>query len=283
MLIDELFKEPRRPLIMGIVNVTPDSFSDGGLFLDRDNAVAHALALADDGADIVDIGGESTRPPGKTYGAGSASVSVDEELARVIPVIDRVHRERPSLVISVDTQKSVVASAAIAAGATIVNDVSAGRFDDAMWSVVSTADVMYVLMHGHNPHDRASLELIHYDDVVSDVHHFLAERISGARSAGVRSIVADVGIGFAKGHDDNIRLLREHRRFVDLGVPLLVGASRKAFLGRMLGDNISANERDAASLAVHATAAINGATIIRTHDVRSTLQFFTVFNRIAPI
>lgn len=275
MLITDLLPHVR-PMIMGIVNVTPDSFSDGGEYLDVNRAVAHALKLADDGAHIIDIGGESTRPPGVTYGAGSDEITAEDEIARVLPVIERLRAARPKLPISIDTQKPAVAALALAAGASIVNDVSAGRFDERIWDVARASNASYILMHGHDPADRHPLEHMHYDDVVEDVHRFLAGRIALARSTGLVSIIADVGIGFAKGFDENIRLLKELHRFLDLGVPLLVGASRKAFVGRIVG-GAPAAERDAGSLAAHVIAVCNGATLVRTHNAALTQQFFTAF------
>lgn len=264
------------PLLMGIVNVTPDSFSDGGRYLAADNAVEQAIRLLDDGADIIDIGGESTRPPGKSYGAGFEPVSDDMEMERVIPVIERLSRERPGTIISIDTMKATVARAAVSAGARIINDVSAGRHDESIWIVAAEHALPYILMHGHDPADRRPADEFHYNDLVMEVHEFLLERITRVRAAGVESIVADVGIGFAKGALGNITLLREHRRFIDLGVPLLVGPSRKAFIGALLG-GLPAGERVNGTLAACAVAASNGASILRVHDVRAVREFLTVF------
>jgi dihydropteroate synthase len=261
---------------MGIINVTPDSFSDGGAHLRAEDAVAHGLRLLDEGADIIDIGGESTRPPGSDYGAGSASVPADEEMARVIPVIEGLRAARPGVVISIDTVKPAVAERAVEAGATIINDVSAGSFDAAIWEVAARHDVPYIVMHGHDPHNRTRADAVSYGNVVEEVFAFLRERIDAARRAGVRDLIADVGIGFSKGAADNITLLREHRRFLDLGVPLLVGASRKSFIGRLLG-GAPPEERLIGTLAAHAVATLNGASILRVHDVREAREFFRVF------
>jgi len=264
---------------MGIINITPDSFSDGGRFLGAEAAIAHGLRLADEGADIIDIGGESTRPPGKDYGAGSAGITAEEEMERVIPVIERLHAERPELTISIDTMKPEVAREAVKAGAAIINDVSAGSYDRSIWEVAASLDVPYILMHGHDPADRRPVDQIHYSDLVDEVLGFLRERIDGARRAGVRQVIADVGIGFAKGAADNERLIREHARFLELGVPMLVGASRKSFLGRALG-GLPPEERLYATLAAHAAAALRGAAIVRVHDVRPAREFFTVLARL---
>jgi dihydropteroate synthase len=267
------------PLVMGIVNVTPDSFSDGGLYLDAERAARHAIALVDEGADIIDIGGESTRPPGKDYGAGSMTVSEDEEIRRVVPVIERLRDARPEVTISIDTMKRGVAHRAVEAGASIINDVSAGRYDSSIIALASELGLPYVLMHGHNPGSRVDTGSAAYADVVGEVHDFLRERIAVARRAGIRTVIADVGLGFAKGAADNERLLREHARFLDLGVPMLVGASRKAFIGRALG-GLPPEERVFGTLAAHAVAAINGASIVRVHDVRAAREFFTVMARL---
>jgi dihydropteroate synthase len=270
-----------RPLLMGIVNVTPDSFSDGGNYLAVDRAVAHGLELLDEGADIIDIGGESTRPPGSAYGMGSLNIAVTEELARVIPVIEQLHGTRPDAVISIDTMKPEVARAAIVAGASIINDVSAGQYDEAIWNVAADHGVACVLMHGHNPHNRVPVDQVRYEDVIEEVYQFLDERIAMARRAGVEQIIADVGIGFSKGLNDNVRLLREHARFTALGVRLLVGASRKAFIGTLLG-GAEADSRAIGTLAAHTAAMLGGASILRVHDVRIAHEFLSVFNVVRP-
>jgi dihydropteroate synthase len=203
-------------------------------------------------------------------------VPADEELARVIPVIEGLRAARPDALISIDTVKPTVAERAVEAGAAIINDVSAGSFDAAIWGVAARHGVPYILMHGHNPHNRARADAVSYDNLVEEVFAFLRERIDAARGAGVREVIADVGIGFSKGAADNITLLREHRRFLDLGVPLLVGASRKSFIGRLLG-GAPPRERIIGTLAAHAVAALNGASILRVHDVREAREFFTVF------
>lgn len=264
------------PLIMGIVNVTPDSFYDGGNFNRVEAGIAHGLKLLNDGADILDIGGESTRPPGKDYGEGSAIISAGEEIDRVVPVIEGIIAQAPDSNISVDTVKPEVAAAAISAGATIVNDVSAGEYSEEIWEIVAEADIPYILMHGHNPHNRVEVNQIHYRDVVEEVSLYLRNRIEKAASRGVRKIVADPGIGFAKGAGDSEEILRELGRFHSLGVPLLVGASRKSFIGRMLG-GVPPAGRLYGTIAAHAVAALHGAAIIRLHDVRPAVDFFKIF------
>lgn len=269
-----------RPAVMGIVNVTPDSFSDGGRYLDSATAIAHALRLVAEGADIVDVGGESTRPPGKDYGSGSAQIDEESELARVIPVIEGIRRANATVPISVDTMKSGVALRAVEAGATIINDVSAGRYDARIIDVAAGADLPYVMMHGHDPSNLQPSDRFRYTDVVREVFDFLEERIETAGRHGARRVIADVGLGFAKGASENVALLREHRRFLALGVPLLVGASRKSFIGRLLGD-VPPAERMAGSLAAHAVATLNGASILRVHDVKESVQFLKVFLALA--
>lgn len=265
------------PLLMGIINVTPDSFSDGGAFLQPKAAIDHSLRLLDEGADILDIGGESTRPPGADYGSGNQFVPAEEELQRVIPVIEGVMKLRPDAAISIDTMKPTVAAVAITAGATIINDVSAGQYDPAIWTIAANANLPYILMHGHNPHNQRPATDYYYSDVVTEVRAWLAERIMLARQAGVKTIVADCGIGFAKGFQENCELLRRHRELLVLEVPLLVGASRKSFIGRMLG-GVPATERLFGTLAAHQMAVTNGASILRVHDVRPTREFFTVLS-----
>ncbi|MBI2077817.1 MAG: dihydropteroate synthase [Euryarchaeota archaeon] len=254
----------RRTLVMGIVNVTPDSFSDGGRFLDPQAAVSHARALAADGADILDIGGESTRP-------GSEDVPAGEEARRVVPVVRALAKAVP-LPLSVDTRKAAVATAAIEAGAHIVNDVSA--FHDAgMARVVADTGAGLVLMHMLG--EPKSMQVApSYKDVVAEVASFLGERADRALAAGVArdAIVVDPGLGFGKrtgkGVEDNATLLKHVAALRRLGYPVLVGASRKSFIGNILGVPLA--ERLEGSLAAAAVAAWNGADIVRVHDVKAT-------------
>lgn len=262
----------RPPLVMGVVNVTPDSFYDGGRY--NTAAVDHAVQLLDEGADILDIGGESTRPPGRDYGAGAVRVSEEEEITRVLPVIEEILRVRPDAVISVDTVKSGVARRALEAGAAIVNDVSGGG-DPLMMETMADAGAPYILMHGHDPEHAVSVEQISYENVVEEVFADLSERAARARAAGVGAVVADVGLGFAKRAEHSIALLRHHDRFLALGVPLLVGASRKSFIGRILG-GVPPEDRLYGTLAAHTVAALRGATILRVHDVLATRQTLDV-------
>jgi dihydropteroate synthase len=249
---------------MGILNVTPDSFSDGGAFADLRQAVAHAQKMAAAGADIIDIGGESTRP-------GAAAVSTEEELRRVVPVIEQIANHQSPVTISVDTRKAAVAERAVAAGAQIVNDVSALRFDARMANVVRDSGAGVVLMHMQGTPETMQTEP-RYDDVVAEVREFLAERITFAESRGIKKtqIAIDPGIGFGKTVEHNLALLAGLPEFVALGCPVLVGASRKAFIGRVLGREPV--ERLAGSVAVAMWAVARGARIVRVHDAAETVD-----------
>ncbi len=254
---------PRPMLIMGIVNVTPDSFSDGGRYLSAEAAVAHALTLAGEGADLLDIGGESTRP-------GAAPVSEAEELARVLPVFSGL-AGRVSVPLSIDTQKPAVARAAIGAGASIVNDTAAHRAPREMWELVAATGAGYVCMHSQGT-PQTMQAAPHYDDVVGELRAFFAERLRGLAQAGVRAeqVVLDVGIGFGKTWEHNLQLLARLDSFRSLDRPLLLGVSRKSFIGKLLGAEVAA--RLPASLACAAWATQLGVGILRTHDVAATRQ-----------
>ena len=261
-----------RPRVMGIVNVTPDSFSDGGAHDNVDAAVAHALRLAAEGADILDVGGESTRP-------GAEPVGVEEELRRVIPVIERLARECP-LPISVDSSKPEVMRAAVAAGAGMLNDVHALRGEDALDAAASLATPV-VLMHMQGE-PRSMQAEPHYEDVVSEVFRFLAERIFAAEMAGIdkKRIVVDPGFGFGKNRDHNLALLAQLRRFEELGVPVLAGLSRKKTIGELTGRS-DPRERVHGSVAAHLIAAQHGARLLRVHDVAATVDALQVWNAVA--
>ena len=257
------FVFPGRALVMGIVNVTPDSFSDGGKYLSVSQAIEHALELAAEGADIIDIGGESTRPR-------AAAVDESEELRRVLPVIAGL-RERSPMAISIDTQKPAVAREALQAGAQIVNDIAASRADPEMWDVVAQAGAGYVLVHMQGTPQTMQANP-RYDDVAGEVSAFFAERLESARARGVapESVALDPGIGFGKTVEHNLRLLAELSRFSIHQRPVLVGASRKSFIGALAGRE--SEDRLAGSLACALWAAGNGAGIIRAHDVGATRQ-----------
>ena len=260
-----------RPRVMGIVNVTPDSFSDGGHHASVDAAVAHGLKLAEEGADLLDVGGESTRP-------GATPVSLEDELARVVPVIERLARET-SLPISVDTSKPGVMRAAVAAGAGLINDVYALRREGAL-DAAAAAGVPVVLMHMQG--EPGGMQAApHYDDVVGEVHRFLAERIFACEMAGIPKsrIVLDPGYGFGKTTGHNFLLLRQQARLLDLGLPLLAGLSRKRSLGEVTGREVG--DRLHASVAAAVLAAEYGARIVRVHDVAATVDAMKVWAAVA--
>lgn len=257
------FRFPRPALVMGIVNVTPDSFSDGGQFCDTDAAVSHGLDLAQQGAAILDIGGESSRP-------GAAPVSEREELDRVIPVIEGLVT-RTQVPLSIDTMKPAVARAALAAGASIVNDIAANREDDVMWRLVAETGAGYVAMHMQGlPQTMQSRPV--YENVVVEVKAFFRDRMERLNAAGVRAdqVVFDVGIGFGKTLEHNLQLLSALRSFTTLERPVLLGVSRKSFIGALTGANVA--ERLPGSLACACLAVAAGVQIIRTHDVVETVQ-----------
>ncbi|HHY85161.1 MAG TPA: dihydropteroate synthase [Verrucomicrobia bacterium] len=258
------FVFPRPTLLMGIVNVTPDSFSDGGRFIDPEAAVAHALDLVRQGADILDIGGESTRP-------GSQPVEEAEERRRVLPVIRKL-AGMVQVPISIDTMKPGVAAAAIEAGATLVNDIAANRTDDAMWRLVADTGVGYVCMHMQGTPATMQRNPV-YADVVREVLAFFSERLDRLRNCGVNvdSIIVDPGIGFGKTAEHNLQLLASLAEFARLGRPLLLGVSRKSFIGKVAGADAEVS-RVPGSLACASYAVQAGAHILRVHDVAETLQ-----------
>lgn len=263
-----------RPRVMGIVNVTPDSFSDGGEHFDVDAAVAHGLQLAEEGADILDVGGESTRP-------GAEAVPLDEELRRVIPVIERLAKET-ALPVSIDTYKPEVMRAAVAAGAGLINDVYGLRQPGAL-DAAAELGVPVVIMHMLGE-PRSMQDAPEYDDVVGEVHRFLAERIFAAEMAGIakKNLLVDPGFGFGKTTAHNLALLAQLQRFTELGVPMLAGLSRKRSIGELTGRDAPA-ARVSGSVAAHLIAAQNGAKILRVHDVAATIDALKVWNAVAAV
>ena len=254
---------PRPTLIMGIVNVTPDSFSDGGRHATTDAAVAHALQLIEEGADIIDVGGESTRP-------GAAIVDEAEELRRVLPVLEQLSA-RTAVALSIDTMKPAVARAALAAGASLVNDVAANGPSDEMWRLVAETRAGYVAMHMQGT-PQTMQTAPRYGDVVADVNAFFGERLERIQAVGVslEQVVLDVGIGFGKTLEHNLQLLRAVGSFTRWQRPLLLGVSRKSFIGQALGAPL--DDRLAGALACAVWAVESGVQIIRTHDVKATAQ-----------
>jgi dihydropteroate synthase len=253
-----MLQDPRRwPLVMGILNVTPDSFSDGGKFPTVETAVAQAQKMVEDGADLIDIGGESTRP-------GSLPISESEQISRVIPVISAI-RSRRSIPISIDTTRAKVAEAALDAGANIVNDISAGLDDPALLSLVAARKVLVILMHMQGRPATMQIDPM-YADVVADVKKFLFDRLGYAKTIGIdpADVLLDPGIGFGKTVEHNLQLLNRLSKLTSLGCPLVVGASRKGFIGTITGES---GERLFGTAATVAWSAANGAAIVRVHDV----------------
>lgn len=268
----------KRTLVMGIVNVTPDSFSDGGEHYRPEAAIAHALKLVDEGADIVDIGGESTRP-GARVGGEDPAVSAQEELRRVLPVIHGMKEQRPSAVISIDTYKSSVARSAVEAGAEIVNDVSGLQWDAAMAKTLAELNCGVVLVHTRGrPDEWKSLPKV--PDLVVLTKKELRERAEVAVSAETKRdrIVLDPGFGFGKRLEENFPLLRRFSEFQDLQFPLLAGVSRKSFIGRALAQDCNANvaNREFGTLGAEIALALKGAHMIRTHDVKACVEALKV-------
>jgi len=256
---------------MGILNVTPDSFSDGGRYLKVDKAVEHALEMTREGADIIDVGGESTRP----Y---SREISCSEELDRVIPVIKALSKEI-SIPISIDTYKSDVAHESLKAGASIINDISALRFDSHMASIAAQAGIPLILMHMKGtPRDMQENPV--YENVISDILRFLEDAIKRAKNAGVREdlIIVDPGIGFGKTFDHNLEIIRDLSRFGSLKRPVLLGTSNKAFIGHIL--NREAHQRDTGTMATIAAGVMNGAHMVRVHNVKKAVETVRVIDAI---
>ena len=269
---------PGRAHVMGILNVTPDSFSDGGRFLDLDDALRRTETMLDEGAALIDVGGESTRPRGSVYGNGAAQVDEAEEQRRVLPIIEAVAARFPEALISVDTYKPAVAEAALEAGAHLVNDVTGLRGGNGTARAAARFGAPLVVMHalgepGAMPHAHA------YGDVVAEVAASLADSVRTAEEAGVRDVIVDPGFGFGKSAEDNLRLIGRIDAFLDLGRPVLVGISRKSTIGAVLGRPdapVPVDERLFGTLGATAVAVLRGASIVRTHDVRATAEMLRV-------
>jgi dihydropteroate synthase len=262
----------KRTLVMGIVNVTPDSFSDGGSYASVDDAVKHASQMIADGADLLDVGGESTRP-------GSEVVPADDEIQRVLPVIRRITDEHPDVPVSVDTRKSEVARAALEAGATVVNDVSAGS-DPPMLGVVAGSGAGMILMHMKGEPKTMQDDPTYYD-VVAEVRGFLGERIEAALSAGIDldRLCVDPGIGFGKTVEHNLAILHDIRAFHHLGVPVLVGPSRKRFIGTLTGTEV--DDRIGGTAGVVAWCAAEEVDVVRVHDVKEMTRVVRMVDAIS--
>jgi len=260
-----------RTLLMGVLNVTPDSFSDGGLFFDEETAVTHAQHMVRDGADIIDVGGESTRP-------GSASLSAKEELERVLPVVTRLAHEL-SVPISIDTYKPAVAKACLKAGAHLVNDIS-GLSNPEMVTLIAKHDVPVIIMHMQgtptNMQDHPT-----YEDVIKEINMFFHERITLARNGGIKKVIIDPGIGFGKTLEHNLLIFKHLDAFATHGCPLLVGPSRKSFIGKITG--LPPQERLEGTIAAVTVAVMNGAQIVRVHDVKECKRAIQVADAIRGV
>lgn len=263
------------PLVMGILNLTPDSFFDGGRLVGIDAALYDAEKKISDGADILDIGGESTRP-------GAEKVSEADEIARVVPVVEAI-KARFDIPVSVDTTKSEVAKRSLDVGADIINDISALTFDEKMAGVCASYACPVILMHIQGKPENMQ-ENPEYSDTVAEVFDWLSERVGFAAENGIarRNVILDVGIGFGKRLEDNLRLIREHAAFKAFGLPLLVGASRKSMIGAVLGEK-DPNERLVGTLATHLTAVQNGADIVRVHDVKEHVKLIKMLEALHGI
>lgn len=250
-----------RAAIVGILNITPDSFSDGGKYLDKNSAVEHGVKLLEEGADILDIGGESSRP-------GSKQISEEEELNRVIPVIDEIIKLRPDVLLSIDTTKSQVAIEALKRGVKIVNDISSFDFDGDMLNTVKKFNATIILMHMKgNPLNMQNSPL--YEDVVSEIYDYLLHKVEIVRKAGIKNIIIDPGIGFGKSLVDNYELIKRLNEFKGIGQPIMIGVSKKSFLGKSL--KLDVNEREIPTLAAETIAIKQGARFIRTHCVENAV------------
>ncbi len=258
------------PKIMGIVNVTPDSFSDGGKYFSVDDAVNHALKLIDEGADIIDIGGESTRP-------GSDPVSLEEELRRTIPVVKNIHQQRKDVIISIDTTKSEVAKQALDSGAQIINDISGLTFDEKMIDIAKEYNSGVVIMHiKGNP--KTMQENPEYSDVVKEVYDFLLVQSIKAKQNDIDKIIVDPGIGFGKRIEDNFTLIKNLDYFQSLGYPVMIGLSKKSFIGKTL--NLDNDQREIGTIILETISVIKSARIIRTHNVKYCNQLVKLASHI---
>jgi dihydropteroate synthase len=272
---DVAYDLSERTYIMGVLNITPDSFSDGGKYFDSkvnlDRVIDDAIRMEKVGADFIDVGGESTRP-------GAESLSLDEELERVIPVIEAL-KQKVSIPLSIDTYKSRVAEEALKAGAVIVNDISGFRFDEKMPEVTARYNASCILMHiKGTPKDMQKDPQYDNDDVVSEVYDYLAESVRIAEDAGIKQIITDVGIGFGKSLEHNLTLIKNLRRFKELGYPIMMGLSRKSFMDKIFPTPV--DERLEGTIAANTVSIVNGANILRVHDVLENKRAARVADRL---
>ncbi len=257
------------PKIMGILNLTPDSFSDGGKYYAHNSAVKHAISMIEAGADIIDIGGESTRP-------GAPEVSQEEELNRVIPIVKELKSLYPNLALSIDTTKSKVALEALKLGADIINDISGLQFDDKIAQYVAEFEKALIIMHIKGVPRNMQIEP-EYDDCTQEVYDFLQNKISIARSFGVKNVIADIGIGFGKTYQNNWELLRNLSKFEELNVPIALGISRKSFIGKMFNID-EASDRDFETALIHSLLLNKKVDIIRVHNVEINKKIRDIYN-----
>jgi len=258
------------PCFMGIINITPDSFSDGGKYFNINDAVKYGIELIDRGVDIIDIGGESTRP-------GAELITPEEEIKRVIPVIEGILKERPHAIISLDTNKSNVAEEGLKRGCLIINDISGGQFDEKMFSVIAKFNAAIVIMHTRSlPKDMQSHT--EYSDLLNEISIYFEKRIAEASKEGVKNIILDPGIGFAKTIDQNYQIIKNLNLFSKLGFPLMIGLSRKSFIGNSLG--LKVEERDFPTSILETVAINNGVSIVRTHNPENLLMIKQIFNNL---
>ena len=274
MQFNSWLKMPTHTLIMGILNLTPDSFSDGGQFSDKNQATDYALKMIEDGADMIDIGGESTRP-------GAEPVSLDEELKRTISIIKSI-RQQSDCLISIDTYKSPVAEAALDVGANLVNDISGLTFDEKMIDIVIARKVPVILMHMKGTPRSMQVDP-HYNNVIKEICEFFKRKVKSAKNSGIldNMIILDPGIGFGKRLEDNFEIIRELKQICAMGYPILLGPSRKSFIGASL--NLPVEERLEGTLASITVGIMNGANIIRVHDVKETLRAVKITEKIMGI
>lgn len=248
--------------VFGILNVTPDSFSDGGKYIDRNSAVEHGLKLLEDGADVLDIGGESSRP-------GAERIDDDEEANRVIPVIQEILQKKPDAILSIDTTKSIVARKALSCGVKIVNDISSFSFDEQMLYVVKEFSAAMVLMHMKGSPETMQNDPV-YEDVVSEIYDYLTLKVEAAKKTGIKKIIIDPGIGFGKRVSDNYELIKRLNELKGIGQPIMIGVSKKSFLGKSL--DLKIDERENSTVIAETLAIKNGARFIRTHEVKKTIE-----------
>ncbi len=264
-----------RTYLMGVLNVTPDSFSDGGKYFNKDQAVVHALQMAADGADIIDVGGESTRPKGP-YGEGAEEIGADEEIRRVVPVIKELS-SRSDVLISIDTYKAAVAEAALKAGAAIVNDISGLNYDAAMAQTVASHEAVLIAMHIKGTPKTMQQNPV-YENVVDEVKESLSRSVEKTRGAGIEHVWVDPGIGFGKKLEHNLSLIKNLHRLADLHCPIVVGPSRKAFIGMLL--NLPVDQRLEGTAAAVAASIFQGANVLRVHDVKEMKRIAVVADAI---